>query len=31
MAFYERLGARQVGDWLVYRLTGEPLQIMAQG
>jgi GNAT superfamily N-acetyltransferase len=31
MSFYDRLGARQVDDWLIYRLTGEPLQSMAQG
>jgi GNAT superfamily N-acetyltransferase len=27
--FYESLGARQHGEWLIYRLTGEPLMALA--
>ncbi len=28
IAFYERLGARHLSDWLVYRLDGDALQSM---
>ena len=28
--FYQRLGARAMSDWTVYRLTGEPLARLAQ-
>jgi hypothetical protein len=29
--FYEALGARPVGEWTVYRLTGESLRKVADG
>jgi GNAT superfamily N-acetyltransferase len=29
IAFYERLGARPMSDWTVYRLTGEALERLA--
>ena len=29
IAFYESLGARPQSDWIVYRLTGEPLAALA--
>lgn len=30
IAFYERLGATQQGDWLPFRLEGEPLRRLAR-
>lgn len=30
IGFYEAMGARPVGEWTVYRLTGEPLKLMAE-
>ncbi len=29
IAFYDRLGARPVSDWIGYRLTGEALEALA--
>jgi hypothetical protein len=29
--FYNRLGARPLTDWTVYRLTGEALQDLSRG
>ncbi|MGH7517684.1 MAG: GNAT family N-acetyltransferase [Gemmatimonadales bacterium] len=29
--FYESLGARPMGDWTVYRMTGDALQALADG
>jgi len=31
IGFYEAMGARPVAGWTVYRLTGDPLQLMARG
>ena len=31
IAFYERLGARPLGDWTTYRLTGEALADLGAG
>ena len=31
IAFYERLGARALGDWTTYRLTGEALERLGAG
>ncbi len=28
IAFYERLGARPMGDWTVYRLAGDALEVL---
>ncbi len=30
IGFYEAMGARPVGEWTVYRLTGEPLRLLAE-
>ena len=30
IAFYESLGARRAGEWLIYRLGGEHLEKLAQ-
>ena len=31
IGFYERLGARPLSEWTVYRLTGEALTDLARG
>jgi GNAT superfamily N-acetyltransferase len=31
IAFYQRLGARPMGEWTVFRLDGEPLKTLATG
>jgi hypothetical protein len=31
IAFYERLGARRMDEWTVYRLTGDTLASVAAG
>ncbi len=31
IGFYERLGARPLADWTIFRLTGDPLAALARG